>query len=115
MFPIERHGVTKRWADMVIHNHTAYFVEVPDDIDQDAASQIDQVLSQTEARLVAVGSSKANLLQVIIYLPDPAHFALLNEKWEAWLPEGQAPTRACIHAKLAAPALAIELIITAGV
>ena len=31
MSEIERHGVTRRWSDVVVFNRVAYFVEVPDD------------------------------------------------------------------------------------
>lgn len=115
MADIIRHGVTRRWSDAVVHGGVAYFVEVPDDPSQDASGQFQQVLSQVDARLRQVGSDLTRLLQVMIYLPEPADLPTFNAMWEAWLPEGHAPSRACIHAKLAAPQYRIELVITAAV
>lgn len=112
---IERHGVTRRWSDVVIYGGVAHFVEVPDDPSQDAAGQFRQILSQIEMRLQQIGSDTTRLLQVVIYLPDPADFPLFNQFWDAWVPEGHAPSRACIHAALANPAYRIEMILTAAV
>lgn len=115
MSDISRFGVTRRWSDAVVHNGVAYFVEVPDDPALDARRQIIQVLDQIERRLVQLGSDLTRLLQVTIYLPDPEDLNVFNELWEAWLPQGQAPSRACIHAKLAAPGYRVELIVIAAV
>lgn len=111
---IQRIGVTRRWSDVVIHERTAYFVEVPDDSTVDASSQIEQVLRQVEARLSSFGSDKTRLLQVTIYLPYSEDFSLFNQLWDAWLPEGHAPSRACIHAALASRSCRVELVIVAA-
>lgn len=115
MSNIQRIGVTRRWSDVVIHQGTAYFVEVPDDATGDAQSQISQVLRQIDERLQSFGSDMTRLLQVTIYLPYPEDFSLFNQLWDAWVPDGHAPSRACIHAKLAAPAYRVELVIVAAV
>ncbi len=115
MSDIVRHGVTRRWSDAVIYGGVAHFVEVPDDPSQDARGQFRQVLSQIEARLHQVGSNTTRLLQVLIYLPNPGDLPLFNEQWDDWVPEGHAPSRACIHAALANPAYRIEMILTAAV
>ncbi len=114
MTSIQRFGVTRRWSDIVVHNSTAYFVEVPDDSSVDARSQIKQVLDQTDRRLQSIGSDKSKLLQVTLYLPLPEDLAILNEIWDAWIPDGHAPSRACIHAQLASPDYRIEMIVVAA-
>lgn len=111
---IRRIGVTKRWSDAVIHNGVAYFVEVPDDNTQDAKHQFIQLFKQVEQRLAEIGSDLTRLLQVMVYLPDPGDLAVFNELWDAWIPEGHAPSRACIHASLAAKDYRAELVITAA-
>lgn len=115
MSDIIRHGVTRRWSDAVVHGGVAYFVEVPDDPSQDAQGQFQQVLAQVVSRLQQVGSDATRLLQVVIYLPEPADLPLFNALWEEWVPAGHAPSRACIHARLAAPQYRVELLITAAV
>lgn len=111
---IERHGVTQRWSDLVAHRGVAYFVEVPDDPTADAQSQFTQVFQQIDARLALVGSTREHLLSVLIYLPNPEDLPLFNALWDAWVPTGHAPSRACVHAQLAAPGYRVELILTAA-
>ena len=114
MADIQRQGVTRRWSDAVVHNGVAHFVEVADDPAQDTRGQISQVLRQIETRLSAVGSDKARLLQVLIYLADLKEGPILNELWDAWVPEGSAPVRACVQCGLA-PGYFVEMVITAAV
>jgi len=54
-------------------------------------------------------------LQCTIWLADMADFAEMNEVWDAWVPAGCAPARACGEAKLARPELKVEIIVTAAV
>jgi enamine deaminase RidA (YjgF/YER057c/UK114 family) len=42
------------------------------------------------------------------------HFAQMNTVWDAWMPEGNAPARACIEARLATPDLLVEVGIIAA-
>ncbi len=44
-----------------------------------------------------------------------AHFDAMNAVWDAWVPEGNAPARACGEAKLARPDLQVEIIVVAAV
>lgn len=115
MTDIIRHGVTRRWSDAVVHGGVAYFVEVPDDPTQNARDQIRQVLEQVAARLQQVGSDQTRLLQVLIYLPDRADLPTFNALWDKWVPEGHAPSRACVHVQLAAPQYRVELVVTAAI
>lgn len=114
MSDIQRFGVTQRWADAVVHQGTAYFVEVPDDPTGSAAEQFTQVLRQVDERLALVGSERSRLLQVLVYLPHAEDLAEFNRQWDAWVPAGHAPTRACVHTSLAAPGYRVELVVTAA-
>lgn len=114
MNDIQRHGVTRRWSDAVIHGGTAYFVEVADDPQQDFGGQVSQILAQIERRLALVGSDRTRMLQVLIYLADLTEGPTLNVLWDAWVPEGHAPARACVQAGLA-PGYRVEMVITAAV
>ncbi len=114
MEKISRYGVTQRWSDLVIHRGTAYFVEVPEDPSLDARGQFEQLFHQVDERLAMANSSRERLLQVLIYLPFPEDLAQFNAMWDAWVPRGHAPSRACLHTPLAAPGYRAELIITAA-
>ena len=39
----------------------------------------------------------------------------MNEVWDAWVSKGNAPARATVEAKLAAPRLKVEIGVTAAI
>ena len=43
-----------------------------------------------------------------------ADFAKMNEIWDAWVPQGHTPARACGEAKLATPDYLVEFIVVAA-
>ncbi len=112
---IVRRGTTRRYSDSVTHNGTVYLVEVPSDLDADISGQTTQLLASIERLLAEAGSDKGQLLMVTIYLADMADYDAMNAVWDAWLPEGQAPTRACVQARLARPEYRLEMALTAAV
>src|SRR6185312_4897352 len=114
MSDIQRYGDAKRWSEVVCHNGTAYWVEVAEATTLDVRGQVSQVLSQIDATLIILGADRTRLLQVLIYLTDLADLPVLNEVWDAWVPAGHAPVRACVQAQLAG-SLKVEMIITAAV
>jgi enamine deaminase RidA (YjgF/YER057c/UK114 family) len=113
MHEIHRHGVFKRWSEIVIHGGIAYWVEVADDPSQDVRGQIAQVLAQIDATLVRIGSDRSRLLMIQIYLADLADAPVLNELWDTWTPDGHAPVRACVQAGLS-KGYRVEMVITAA-
>lgn len=114
MAEITRYGDSPRWADMVVHRGTAYWVEVADDPTQDTAGQIAQVLAQIDATLTRLRARRVDLLQVVIYLADLADGATLNRLWDAWVAPGSPPVRACVEAGLSS-GLRVEMVVTAAV
>jgi enamine deaminase RidA (YjgF/YER057c/UK114 family) len=110
---VERHGVSRRWSEIVIHNSVGYWVEVAEDPSQDVRGQVEQVLAQIDATLVRIGSDRSRLLMIQICLADLADAPVLNEVWDAWTPEGHAPVRACVQAGLSKGYL-VEMVITAA-
>jgi len=109
-----RLGVTRRWSDAVVFSGIAYFVEVPDDVHGSPRDQFIQIFQQMDSRLAQVGSDRSRLLQVLVYLPYPEDLSIFNELWDAWIPDGHAPVRACTHQQLAASGYRAELVITAA-
>ena len=113
MTDIRRLGEARRWADVVIHGGTAYWVEVAEAPTSDARGQVAQVLAQIDATLATLGSDRTRLLQVLIYLADLADAPSLNELWDGWVVAGHAPVRACVQAGLS-PGYKVEMVITAA-
>lgn len=112
---IKRLGPTPRWSDATAFNGIAHFVEVAADTEQDMSSQTTQILAQAETTLAAIGSSKANLLSATIYITRAENAAVFNAYWEAWLPAGCAPSRACVKVELLDPKMLLEIAFVAAV
>ena len=98
MSEIVRIGNSRRWSDVVIHGGVARWVEVAEDNSGDARSQIAQVLQQIDVTLTQVGSDNTRVLEVLIFLADLHDVPILNELWDAWVPRGNPPIRACVQA-----------------
>ena len=111
---IERHGTTRRYSDVVTHGNTVYLVEVPDTQSADITVQAREVLAAVEKRLLQAGSSKSRLLMTTIYLRDMADYDGMNAVWDNWVPEGTAPARACVQARLANPEMRVEVVVIAA-
>ena len=114
MNAIVRRGTTRRTSDSVAHGGIVYLVEVAATPGADIATQTREVLASLERQLAEAGSDKARLLMATIYMADMADYAAMNALWDAWLPEGSAPARACIEAGLAHPGYKIEVVLTAA-
>lgn len=111
---IERHGTTRRYSDIVAHGQTVYLVEVPETLTADIAAQTREVLASIDRLLEKAGSDRTKLLMVTIYLSDMREYAAMNEVWDEWVPEGTAPVRACVEARLANPGYRVEMVVTAA-
>ncbi|WP_282078749.1 RidA family protein [Epibacterium ulvae] len=111
---IERKQTGTRMSKIVIHNQVAYLsgqVGAGDTV----ADQTKDCLSRVDALLEEAGSDRKHILQAIIWLSDMNDFAEMNDIWDAWVPEGHAPARACGEAKLARDVLKVEIIVTAAI
>ena len=110
---IERIDTGKRMSKIVKHNGTVYLCGQVG-AGETVADQTRDCLGRIEALLAKAGSSPSHILQAIVWLADMADFDEMNAVWDAWVPEGDAPARACGEAKLARPELKVEIIITAA-
>ena len=90
-------------------------VEVPASAGADSATQTREVLASLEDSLRQTGSSKAHLLMVTIFLDDIRDLDDFNAIWDAWVPAGAAPVRACVEARLGKRGYKVELQVTAAV
>jgi enamine deaminase RidA (YjgF/YER057c/UK114 family) len=117
MTSISRHDTTARASKIVTHNGVVYLSgQVAEDPEADIKEQTRSTLARVEALLAEAGSSPSHLLSATIYLRDiDNHFALMNDVWNSWVPDGHAPARACVEAHMARPALLVEICVTAAV
>lgn len=111
---IERIDTKKRMSRIVKHNGIVYLCGQVGE-GATVAEQTRECLSRVDTLLEKAGSDRKHILQAIVWLADMSDFAEMNEVWDAWVPEGFAPARACGEAKLARDVLKVEIIITAAV
>tara|TARA_B100000405_G_scaffold290764_1_gene241027 strand:+ start:36 stop:413 length:378 start_codon:yes stop_codon:yes gene_type:complete len=109
---IERLHVGERMSRIVKHND---FVDLCGQVGDGStiAEQTRDCLGRIDQLLAEAGSSRAQMLQAIIWLSDMDDFAEMNAVWDAWVPIGSPPARACCEARLARPDLKVEIIVTA--
>ena len=113
--PIQRVHPGPRMSEMVIHNETVYLSgQIADDGSTDVESQTRDVLRQIDALLAEAGTDKSKLLTATIYLADIATFAAMNKAWDAWVDPANAPARATVEARLAAPEYLVEIQVVAA-
>lgn len=111
---IERRHVGTRMSQIVVHNDVVYLAGQVGTGYQSITQQTEEILAKIDSLLAEVGSSKENLLRAEIWLDDMRDFAEMNAAWDAWVPEGHAPARACGQAHLANQGLKVEITITAA-
>lgn len=112
---IERFQPGKLLSNGVAHGGLVYTAGiVADDVKADAKGQAAEILSKIDAILAHFGSSKAKLLTASIWVSDIRHRAGVNEAWTAWVDPNALPVRATVEAKLADPAMLVEIQVTAA-
>ena len=110
---IERIDVATRMSKIVKHNGVVYLCGQVGE-GETVADQTRECLARVEALLDRAGSSREKMLQAIVWLANMNDFAEMNSVWDAWVPAGCAPARACGEAKLARADLKVEIIVTAA-
>ncbi|RBO82831.1 RidA family protein [Marinomonas aquiplantarum] len=115
MSSIERLEVGQRMSRIVKHNGTIYLCgQVAADANAGIAEQTQTMLDKVEALLTQAGSDKEHILSATVYIRDMKDFAAMNAVWDAWVPEGHAPARACVEARMARPELLVEVSVVAA-
>ncbi len=78
------------------------------------ADQTKACLDQVDSLLAELGSDKTRILQTTIWMADMADFSEMNGVWDAWVPQGHTPARACGESKLATPEYLVEVMVIAA-
>ncbi|GCB02444.1 RidA family protein [Ralstonia sp. SET104] len=116
MSDIQRLHTNARMSQIVIANGIVHLAgQVPDaafDF-KSVTEQTNNILARIDTLLAEAGVDKTRLISANIWLTDAKHFAALNAAWEAWVPAGNAPTRACVQSGLMRPGIDVEIAVTA--
>ncbi|ATX81617.1 Enamine deaminase RidA, house cleaning of reactive enamine intermediates, YjgF/YER057c/UK114 family [Mariprofundus ferrinatatus] len=112
---IERLETKQRMSRVVKHNGTIYLCgQVCKDAEQGIREQTQTMLDKVDELLIKAGSDRRHILSATIYIKDMKYFAEMNEVWDNWVPEGDAPARACVTANMAREALLVEISVIAA-
>lgn len=111
---IKRIKTATRMSQAAVHGNTVYTAGQVAEGDS-VTEQTKAILGKIEALLSEAGTDKTKVLSATIWITDMANFAEMNAVWDAWVPEGDAPARACVESKLARPDLLVEIGVIAAV
>lgn len=111
---ITRRQIGTRMSKIVIHNGVVYLSGQVGNPGESVAEQTRECLRRLEELLAEAGSAPDRLLQAVIWLADMGDFEAMNAVWDAWVPAGCAPARACGEARLAHPDLRVEITVVAA-
>ena len=112
---IERMETQQRMSRIIKHNGTVYLCgQVCADASKGITEQTQTMLDKVDELLIKAGSSRKHMLSATIYLKTMADFAEMNAVWDAWVPEGHAPVRACVTADMARDVLLVEISVVAA-
>ena len=114
---ITRYQTGQRMSQAVVHNGTCYTAGqvAADAAGAPVAEQTKNILDRLDALLAEAGTDKTQILSATIWLADIGTFNEMNAVWDAWVPEGHAPCRACVESKLASPKYTVEIGVIAAV
>jgi len=112
--PIKRLQTNARMSQVVIANGYVHLSgQVPTSSNASVTEQAQEILGRIDTLLASAGVDKERVVSANIWLTDPKHFAEFNAVWDAWVPEGHAPTRACVQALLMRPGIDVEVAVVA--
>jgi enamine deaminase RidA (YjgF/YER057c/UK114 family) len=112
---IIRKEVTPKMSRIVIHNNVVYLCGQVGDKDSPCVQeQAALMLRKVEELLHSAGTGKDRILTATVYLKTMEDFDKLNEVWNAWLPPGCAPARACVQAAMSDEKYLVEISVIAA-
>lgn len=115
MSSIKRQEVSQRMSRIVKHNGMVFLCgQVAADANTDVTEQTQTMLDKVDVLLEQAGSDREHMLSATIYVRDMKDFAAMNAVWDTWVPEGHAPARACVEARMARPELLVEISVVAA-
>ena len=113
---VRRIGTGARMSQAVVHAGVVYLAgQVAKRRDEDVAGQTRQVLAAVDELLAEAGSDKTRILAATVWLAHIGDFDAMNAVWDAWVPPGDAPARACVESKLAREDILVEIRVVAAV
>ncbi len=116
MTDIKRIDAGARMSEAITHGGKLYTSGIVADamMGKSVFEQTKDILAQLDQILAKAGTDKTRLLKANIWISDMADFEEMNKAWDAWVVAGQAPVRATVESKLAAPGYDVEIMVEAA-
>jgi enamine deaminase RidA (YjgF/YER057c/UK114 family) len=113
---IQRIKPGPRMSGAVVHGDTVYLAgQVANaSAGKSVTEQTTEILSIIDGLLAEAGTDKSKILMANIWLTDMSTFQEMNAVWDSWVSPGNAPARATVEAKLAAPPFKVEIAVIAA-
>jgi enamine deaminase RidA (YjgF/YER057c/UK114 family) len=112
---ITRYQPGKRMSQAVAHGNTVYLAgQVATDYNGTIEKQTQEVLASIDKLLAEAGTNKSKVLSCQVLLNNIGDFAAMNTVYDAWIDPANPPARAAMEARLAHPALKVEIIAIAA-
>jgi enamine deaminase RidA (YjgF/YER057c/UK114 family) len=113
---IQRIKPGPRMSGAVVHGDTVYLAgQVANaTAGKSVTEQTTEILSIIDGVLAEAGTDKSKILMANIWLTDMSTFQEMNAVWDSWVSPGNAPARATVEAKLAAPPFKVEIAVIAA-
>ena len=115
MTEIKRIDTGPRMSQAVVHGGLIWLAGQCGTAGESIAVQTQESLAKIERLLAEAGSDKARILSTTIWLADIEDYDEMNAVWDAWMPAGAAPARACGQTPLAGEGYGVEIICVAAV
>jgi enamine deaminase RidA (YjgF/YER057c/UK114 family) len=92
---IRRIDTKPTYTEIVIHDKTVYLSgQVPwKTANMQFRQQCLEVFQSIDEKLEQAGTEKRKILNLQIFLKDPANYSIFNEEFLKWIPNGFAPAR----------------------
>ena len=111
---ITRMKTNQRMSAINICNGIVYLAGQVGSDGETVAEQAKVMLAKVDALLDEAGSGREHMLSATVYLRDMKDFSAFNEVWDAWVPQGHTPGRACVEARLARDNVLCEVVVVAA-
>lgn len=111
---ITRMKTNQRMSAINICNGIVYLAGQVGGEEATVTEQAKTMLAKADALLTEAGSSREHMLSATVYLRDMKYFEEFNAVWNAWVPQGHAPARACVQAYMARENVLCEVSIVAA-
>jgi enamine deaminase RidA (YjgF/YER057c/UK114 family) len=113
---IQRYVTNARLSRVVVHRGIAYIAGTgPETATLSVSDQAREVLEKIDGFLKQANTDRSKLLSATVWVKNLDDLPDINAVWDAWIPTGCAPARACVQATPARSEFALAVAVTAAV